>query len=137
MVINGLVHINRIKPYFYRDELPDDLEDNLDGDEAQLGEVQVPREVTQGAGAVPKVVKTKTVKKPKSRLKSVTDKATIKETTQSEQIGVDKLAEIDEDNEVPDSDTMYEAQCIMKQRQRKGGRRQFLVKWANQTSTDS
>jgi len=32
---------------------------------------------------------------------------------------------------------MYEAQCIFKQRLRKGGKRQFLVKWANQTSTDS
>jgi len=32
---------------------------------------------------------------------------------------------------------MYEAQCILKQRQRKGGRHQFLVKWADHTSTDS
>jgi len=32
---------------------------------------------------------------------------------------------------------MYEAQCILKQRLRKGGKRQFLVKWADQTSTDS
>jgi len=35
-VINGLVHINRIKPYFYRDELLEDLEDAMDGDEARL-----------------------------------------------------------------------------------------------------
>jgi len=70
-------------------------------------------------------------------LKSVNDKAPVKESMQSEQERVDKLAEIDEDTEVPDPDTMYEAQCKLKQRQRKGGRRQFLVKWANQTSTDS
>jgi len=76
------------------------------------------------------------VKKPKSRLKSVTDKAPVKESTQSEQIGVE-LAEIDEDTEVPDPDTMNKAHRILKQRQRKGGRRQFLVKWADQSSTDS
>jgi len=35
-VINGLVHINRIKPYFYRDELLEHLEDAMDGDEARL-----------------------------------------------------------------------------------------------------
>jgi len=56
---------------------------------------------------------------------------------QSKQGGVDKLAGIDEDIEVPEPDTMYEAQCILKQRQRKGGRRQFFVKWADQSSTDS
>jgi len=101
-VINGLVHINRIKPYFYRDELPDDLEDVLDGNKARLDEAQVPGEVAQEEAAAPKVVKTKTMKKPKSHLKSVTDMAPIEESTQSEQIGVDKLAEIDEDTEVPD-----------------------------------
>jgi len=40
------------------------------------------------------------------------------------------------DTEVSDPDTMYEAQCILKQRQRKRGRHQFLVKWPNQSSTD-
>jgi len=85
----------------------------------------------------PKVVNTKTVKEPKSRLKSVTDKAPVKESTQSKEIGVDKLVEIDEDSKVLDPDTMYEAQCLLKQRQRKGRRRQFLVKWADQSSTDS
>jgi len=118
-------------------QLPDDLEDVLDGEEARLDEAQVPGEVAQGAAAVPKVVKAKTVKKPKSRLKSVTNNAPVKESMQSEQGGIDKLAEIDKDTKVPDLDTMYEAQCILKQRQRKGGRRQFLVKWAGQSSTDS
>jgi len=79
----------------------------------------------------------KTVKKPKSRLKPVTDKASVKELTQSELGGGDKLAEIDVDTEVSDPDTMYEAKCILKQRQQKGGRHQFLVKWANQFSTGS
>jgi len=32
---------------------------------------------------------------------------------------------------------MYEAQFILKQRQRKGERRQFLVKWTDQSSTDA
>jgi len=136
-VINGLVHINHIKPYFYGDELPEDLKDTLDDDEARLDEAQVPGEVAQGAVAVPKVVKMKTVKRLKSHLKSVNDKAPVKESMQSEQERVDKLAEIDEDTEVPDPDTMYEAQCKLKQRQRKGGRRQFLVKWMDQSSTDS
>jgi len=52
-------------------------------------------------------------------------------------MGVDQPAEIDEDNEVLDLDTMYEAQCILKQRLRKGAKHQFLAKWADQTSTDS
>jgi len=136
-VINGLVHVNSIKPYFYRNELPNDLEDVLDGDEARLDEDQVPGEVAQGVAAVPKIVKTKTVKKPKSRSKPVTDNAPVKKSTQSEQGGDDILAEIDKDTEVPDADTVYEAQCILKQRQRKVGRRQFIVKWADLSSTDS
>jgi len=32
---------------------------------------------------------------------------------------------------------MYEAQCILKQRLRKSGKRQFLVKWTDQTSANS
>jgi len=104
------------------------LEDVLDGDEARLDEAQVPGEVAQGVATVPKVVKIKTVKNPRSRLIPVTDKAPVKESTQSEQEGVDKLTEIDEDTEVLDPDTMYEAQCILKQRQQKGGRRQFILK---------
>jgi len=31
---------------------------------------------------------------------------------------------------------MYEAQCILKQRQRKKGRREFIVRWADPTATD-
>jgi len=77
------------------------------------------------------------VKDGKADREPVADKAPIMEPTQGEQTGVDNPAEIDEDNDVPDPDTMYEAQCILKQRLRKGGKRQFLVKWADQTSTDS
>jgi len=45
-------------------------------------------------------------------------------------------ATITGDTEVPDDDVMYEARCILKQRQRKGGKRQFLVKWADDAATD-
>jgi len=82
-VINGLVHIKRIKPYYYRDELPDELEEVLDGNEVWLNEAQVPRKVVNGA-SVPKVVKTKTVKKPKSSSKPVSGEAPDKESTQGE-----------------------------------------------------
>jgi len=45
-------------------------------------------------------------------------------------------ADITEKNEVPD-EVMYEARCMLRQRQRKGGKRQFLVQWADESSTDS
>jgi len=136
-VINGLVHINRIKPYFYRDLLPDDLEDVLDGDEARLERAPVPEEVVQGASAVPKIVKSGKVKNRKAGREPVTEKVAITKPTHGEQEGLDKPADIDEDTEVPDPDTMYEAQCILKQKQRKGGRRQFLEKWVDQSSANS
>jgi len=103
------------------------LEDVLEGDGAQLGEAQVPREIAQETATVPKVVRTKRGRIPKTRAEAVTDMAPGKESTQGEVEGVDKAVEIDEDNEVTDPDTMFEAQCILKQRQRKGGWRQFLV----------
>jgi len=53
------------------------VEDVLNGDEARLDKTQVPEEAAQGAATVPKIVKTKTMKKPKSHLKSVTDKAPV------------------------------------------------------------
>jgi len=71
------------------------------------------------------------VKNRKAGREPVADKAPIIEPTQGEQAGVDKPAEIDEDNKFPDPDTMYEAQCILKQRLQKGGKRQFLVRWAD------
>jgi len=46
-------------------------------------------------------------------------------------------AAVTEDTEVPDDEVMYEARCILKQMQRKGGQRQFLVKWADESVTDS
>jgi len=39
--------------------------------------------------------------------------------------------------EVPDYDIVYEAQCILKQRQRNRGKREFLVHWADPAPTDS
>jgi len=136
-VIKGLVHINQIKPYFYRDELSDDLEDVLDRDEARLEEAPVPGDVVQGASSVPKTLKSRMVRNRKAGLEPDTVKAAIADLAQIEQQGVDKLFDIDEDTKVPDPDTMYEALCTLKQRQRKGERRQFLVKCVDQSSTDS
>jgi len=93
--------------------------------------------VVLGTPVAPKAVKSKKVKDGKAGREPVAVRAPIIEPTQGEQAGIDNPAEIDEDNEVPDLDTMYEAQCILKQRLRKGEKRQFLVKWADQTSTDS
>jgi len=61
-VISGLVHINRIKPYFYRDELQDDLKDDLKGNEGGLEEAPVPGERVLETPVVPKAVKLKKVK---------------------------------------------------------------------------
>jgi len=38
---------------------------------------------------------------------------------------------------MPDFDIMYEAECILKQRNQKGGRREFLVRWADKNVTDT
>jgi len=54
MVINGLVHINRIKLYFYRDELPDDLENVLEGNEDGLEGAMVAGQVVLGTPVVPR-----------------------------------------------------------------------------------
>jgi len=132
--INGLVHINRIKPYFYRDELPDDLEDT--GKELTLGEALVPGVVEREAPA-PKKFKTKAAKRPRAQARAGSDPGQMEELLQNEQVRAKKPAEIDEDNEVPDPETVYEAQGIVKQRRRKGGKRQFLVKWAEETYPDS
>jgi len=45
-------------------------------------------------------------------------------------------ADIPEKDEVSD-EVMFEARCILRQRQRKGAKRQFFVKWADESSTDS
>jgi len=63
--------------------------------------------VKQRATAVPKVVKPKKVKNGKAGLEPGADKAPIIVPTQGEEAGFDKPADIDEDNEVPDSDTIY------------------------------
>jgi len=136
--INGLVYINRIKPYFYRDELPEDLHVTMEGKEVPLGEAQVQGEVEQSAPVpVPKKVRVKAERKPRTRIKKDQEPVTDEDPRQKGQAGVEVPTEIDEEDEVPDSKTVFAAKCIMKQRQRKGGRRQFLVRWADETSTDS
>jgi len=107
------------------------LEDDLEGNKEGLEEAPVPEKVVLGTLVVLKAVKSKKVKDAKAGRKPVANKAPIIELTQVEQAGVDNPAEIDEDNKVSDPDTMYEAQCILKQRLRKGGKRQFLVKWVD------
>jgi len=107
------------------------LENVQEGKELPLNEAQEPGVVIQGAPA-PKKFKTKAVKKPRAQAKAAADPVPV-----LEQEGENTPGKIDEDNEVPDPDTVYQAKCIVKQRQRKRGRRQFLVKWADETSEDS
>jgi len=76
--------------------------------------------VVLGTPVVPKAVKSKKVKDAKAGREPVAIKDPIIEPTQGKQARVDNQAEIDEDNEVPDPDTMYEAQCILKHRLQKG-----------------
>jgi len=42
-----------------------------------------------------------------------------------------------EEENLADFDIMYEAECIVKQRSQKGGRRKFLVRWADKNATDT
>jgi len=37
----------------------------------------------------------------------------------------------------PDTDIMYEAECILKQRTRKGGKKEFLVRWVDKDARDT
>jgi len=37
----------------------------------------------------------------------------------------------------PDFDIMYEAECILKQSNQKGGKREYLVRWADKNATDT
>jgi len=54
---------------------------------------------------------------------------------------VSELQEVPNDpshtENTPDFDIMYEAECILKQRNQKGGRREFLVRWADKNATDT
>jgi len=71
-VINNLVHNNRIKPYFYRDELPDNPDD-ISGEVIEhVGNAPVWGEAIQTAPEVVRPDQTKAVKKFPGRLELVT-----------------------------------------------------------------
>jgi len=112
-----------------------DLEDVLEGSEIGLEEPPVPGLEVQRAPMEPRTGVSKKRKTPKASRGPV--KVSVPGSPQGEQMEDARPADNNEDTETPDPDTMYEAQCILKQRLRKGGKRQFLVKWADQTSTDS
>jgi len=137
--VNNLVHINRIKPYFYRDEIPDDpstlddevavaLDDTLievpapetgavqqKAPSKQRGRPKGSGKVKQGAGPnnkqVPMTVPTDTLETP-TEVPTTTDP---------------RLDSADIEHPL-DFDIMYEAECIMKQRNQRGGRHEFLVR---------
>jgi len=146
--VNNLVHINRIKPYFYRDELPDDpstleeeivvaLDDTL---------IEVPRPTT---ATVPQKPASKKRGRPKGRgqtkkgVVSGNDQVTVTPTADTQDTSTvrQNQTEIPSDStgveEPPDFDIMYEAECILKQRNQRGGRREFLVRWMDRDATDS
>jgi len=141
-VNNNLVHVNRIKPYFYRDELPEDpdttMEDNVleqlaDG---MVAETSKPVVVSQGR---PRVISVKRClghkkalrvsKKPKGGKKKrveVTEPTVIAESVGTRTEMTDGPGSTDDEGAhvpLPDMDIMYEAECILKQRRRKGERR--------------
>jgi len=62
------------------------------------------------------------------------------ETTMYESGAVTTTAEVAEGEvktPTPDYDTMYAAECILKQRSRKKGRREFLVRWIEPDAEDT
>jgi len=61
--------------------------------------------------------------------------------TPSTSIRVSELPEVPSDSpnveSTPDFDIMYEAECILKQRNQKSKRRGFLIRWAEKNATDT
>jgi len=110
------------------------LEDALEGREIGLEEPPVPGMEVQRVPTEPRTGASKKRKTPKASRGPV--KVPVAGSPQGEPTEDARPAKINEDTKIPDPDTMYEAQCILKQRLRKGGNHQFLVKWANQSSTD-
>jgi len=161
-VMNNLVHIYRIKPYFYRDELPEDpdmMEDNVleqlaDG---MAGETSKPVVVSQGH---PRVIPVKGCLGPKKAQRVHVKRLSVPKKQKGgrkKRVGVTEPTNIggpvvtqlevldepgstdDEETEVPlpDMDIMYEAECILKQRRKKGGKKEFLVRWVDKEARDT
>jgi len=98
-VINNLVHINCIKPYFDRNELPDDPE-NLSGEVLErLGNAPMLGEATQTVAGEVRPNQTKSVKKRPGRLEPVTKSGPIVDLVevlrQSSEYSVDIKEETD------------------------------------------
>jgi len=152
-VVNNLVHINRIKPYFYRDETPEDPEgmDTADVEEKApkpSAQQSVPKEVL----AHPVEKKGGTKRRPGRPRRNTKPTAMVPadiddvfespadgvagETRKYESAAVTTASDVAEgevETPTPDYDTMYAAECIPKQRSRKGERREFLVRWIDPT----
>jgi len=146
--VNNLFHINRIKPYFYRDEKPDDP-NTLDDEGAVTLEdtlIEVPEPETV---VLPKTAMSKRRGRPRGSGK--TKRVVL---PNNEQIGVPVTTDtpgtstkVSNLKDIPshssdventlDFDIMYEAECILKLRNQKGGRLEFLVWWADKNATDT
>jgi len=156
-VVNNLVHINRIKPYFYRDETPEDPE------VMNRKDVEMKTTEPNAQQAVDKEVLVHTVEKkegtkrrPGRSIRNTEPTAMVPadiddviespadgvagETAKYESATVTTATEVAEgelETPTPDYDTMYAAECILKQRSREGGRKEFLVRWMEPDAEDT
>jgi len=147
-IMNNLVHINRIKPYYYRDELPEDpdtFEDNeilVKDRNPKMGEEQA-------------IIPTKMMVVPERKGQRVKDSgrpqnekgtgvSNIKEngteigrSVQTEPEMLPNTPEEDtEEAKLPDMDFMYEAECILKQKAKRGEKK-FLERWIDKNAEDT
>jgi len=119
-VIQNLVHINRIKPYFYRDELPDDPDDILVEASEELGNALEFLETVPEVRKPTKAKQTKAVGRRRGGCETAAEGTLVADPVEGVPGSAGHLADITEKDKVPD-EVMYEARCILKQRQRKGG----------------
>jgi len=114
-VIQNLVHIDRIKPYFYRDKLPDDPDDILVEASEELGNAPELVETGPEVGKPTKAKQTKAVGRRHGGCEIAAEGTSVADPVE----GVPGLAshtvDITEEAEAPD-EVMYEARCILRQR---------------------
>jgi len=149
-----LVHINRIKPYFYRDDRPEDpdslvpdvveqLSQNLAGTPCGEPREEVKAPGKKRPGRPRKVVMTPAVNEAgvPAFVQEPTQKVHVDITTNPVTVppSLDQgtvHAKISVAEPVVDG-AMYDVECILGQREKKGGRKQFLVRWMDRLATDS
>jgi len=147
-VVSSLVYINRIKPYFYRDEFPGDSE----AMEAREVEMKTTEPNAQQS-AHKKVLEQPVEKKEGTKRRSGRPRrnteptgvvfADIEDVRESPSDGVAEetarceskamiIAAVvvgrEAEAPTPDYHNMYAAKCILKQRSQKEGRREFMVR---------